>query len=49
LQSRTEKIEMTEQKQHFEIAADKAPSSIALDPNCWVLMKSSFAKRADSK
>jgi aminopeptidase N len=48
-QSRTENIEMTQQKQHFEIAADKAPASVALDPNCWVLMKATFEPRPTSK
>jgi aminopeptidase N len=48
-QSRTEKVEMTEQRLHFEIAADKAPTSVILDPNCWVLMKSTFGPRSTSK
>jgi aminopeptidase N len=48
-QSRTEKVELTERKQHFEIAADKAPASVTLDPNCWVLMKASFGPKANSK
>jgi aminopeptidase N len=42
---RIEKIELTERRQHFEIKADKAPASVTLDPNCWVLMKSGFAQR----
>ncbi len=46
-QSRTEKIEMTERQQRFSLTADKAPTSVTLDPNCWVLMKSSFVQRSD--
>jgi aminopeptidase N len=42
---RIEKIEMTERRQRFELGADQAPASVTLDPNCWVLMKSSFAQR----
>ncbi len=42
---RIEKIELTERQQHFEVKADKPPASVALDPNCWVLMKSSFTQR----
>jgi aminopeptidase N len=48
-QSRDEKVEMTERKHHFEIAADKAPASFTLDPNCWVLMKASFGRDTNSK
>jgi aminopeptidase N len=48
-QSRTEKVEMTKQKQHFDFAAEKAPRSVTLDPNCWVLMKASFGPHSDSK
>jgi aminopeptidase N len=48
-QPRIEKIEMTEQKQHFEITAEKAPTTVALDPNCWALMKSNFGPRSTSK
>ena len=44
---RIEKIEMTERRHRFSIQADKAPTSVILDPNCWVLMKSSFAPRSE--
>jgi aminopeptidase N len=46
---RIEKIEMTERTQRFEIPAEKAPPSVTLDPNCWVLMKSSVAPRSAGK
>ncbi len=46
-QPRIEKFEMTERQQRFSIKADKAPTSVALDPNCWVLMKSQFAPKSD--
>jgi len=42
---RIEPIEMTERKQHFEIKLDKPPLSVALDLNCWVLMKSRLEQR----
>ncbi len=42
-------IEMTERKQHFEIKLDKPPQSVALDPNCWVLMKSRLEQRSAGK
>ncbi len=42
-------IEMTERKQHFEIKLDKSPQSVALDPNCWVLMKSRLEQRSAGK
>jgi aminopeptidase N len=38
-EDRVEKLELTAQKQHFEFPAEKAPSSVTLDPNCWNLMK----------
>ena len=41
---RIEKIELTERKHHFELKAAKPPASVSLDPNCWVLMKSSFTR-----
>ena len=40
-----EKIEMSQKQQRFEIAADKEPSAVVLDPNTWVLMEARFAKR----
>jgi aminopeptidase N len=46
--SRIEKVELTERHHRFELKADKAPTAIALDPNCWVLMKSSIAQRSAS-
>jgi aminopeptidase N len=41
----TAKIEMTQKQQHFEIAADKAPDDLALDPNTLVLMEAHFRKK----
>jgi len=40
-----EKIEMNKKTQRFEIAADHAPSNVALDPNVWMLMEAKFEKR----
>ncbi|MFL5489238.1 MAG: hypothetical protein ACJ8AJ_12235 [Gemmatimonadaceae bacterium] len=36
---RIEKIDLTQENQRFEIAADRAPSDVALDPNTWMLME----------
>lgn len=40
-----EKIELTQKHQRFEIAADKQPVTVTLDPNTWVLMEARFSKR----
>jgi hypothetical protein len=40
-----QRIECTAKSQKFEIAADKEPSSVELDPNVWVLMESKFTRR----
>ena len=36
---RVEKIELTQASQRFEIAADRAPADVVLDPNTWMLME----------
>jgi aminopeptidase N len=38
-------IEMTAKRQRFEIAVDKDPSAVTLDPDTWLLMDAKFAKR----
>ena len=43
--AKIERIELTQKQQQFQIAVDKEPSAVALDPNTWVLMESRFAKR----
>ena len=43
--SRIVKIELTKAKQTFEIDADVEPTAVTLDPNTWVLMQATFAKR----
>lgn len=40
-----EKVEMTTKRHRFEIAADKEPVTVTLDPNTWVLMEARFRKR----
>ncbi len=40
-----EKIEMTQKTQRFEIAVEKEPTALTLDPNTWVLMDAHFAKQ----
>ena len=42
---RIERLEMTEKRQRFEIALEKAPAAVALDPNLWVLMDTRFEAR----
>lgn len=44
VEARIEKIEMTGKQQRFEIAADKEPGSVVLDPNTWTLMDAHFTK-----
>jgi aminopeptidase N len=39
---RIEHIEMTAKRQRFEIAADKEPQAVTLDPNTWLLMDAKF-------
>lgn len=39
------KIELTKEKQTFEIAAESEPTAIALDPNTSALIRTTFAKR----
>jgi aminopeptidase N len=39
---RIEKIELKERNGRFAIKSEKAPAEVTLDPNRWVLMKSSF-------
>jgi len=46
---RVETIDLAEKKHHFEFKLDKTPSSVGLDPNCWVLMKWRLEKRATKK
>jgi hypothetical protein len=38
MDGRVERIEVTAKSQKFELAAEKAPASVVLDPNTWVLM-----------
>jgi aminopeptidase N len=40
-----ERVEMTGKTQKFEIAAEKAPATVDLDPNTWVLMDARFMAR----
>jgi hypothetical protein len=42
---KVERIEMTEKKQRFELAAGEAPADVTLDPNTWILMEAKFAKQ----
>jgi aminopeptidase N len=44
-QLRLEKIELAKKQQRFELAVDKEPKAVALDPNMWVLMEARFEKR----
>lgn len=44
-QTRIEKIEMTQKQQRFQIAAEKEPLSVLLDPSTWILMDAHFSER----
>jgi aminopeptidase N len=44
-QTRIEKFELREKQQRFEIAMDKEPATVTLDPNTWALMDARFSKR----
>ena len=48
-QPRMEKIEMTGKQQRFEVASDREPSAVDLDPNTWILMDAKFVRRAGSR
>ncbi len=39
------RIEMTAQRQRFEIAAESEPAAVQLDPHTWALMDANFTKR----
>jgi len=43
--ARIEKIELNARQQKFEIAADKEPGGVELDPNVWILMDAKLAKK----
>ena len=43
---RIEKLELTERKQHFDFLAEKTPSAVTLDPNCWILMKADWKPKS---
>jgi aminopeptidase N len=43
--TKIEKIEFIQKHQRFELAADKEPATVALDPNTWALMETRFEKR----
>lgn len=45
VQGRIERIVMTRKQQRFELAADKEPSTVELDPNTWILMDARFERR----
>ena len=42
---RVARIELTGRRQTFTIPLDRAPATVALDPNTWTLMKAEFAAR----
>jgi aminopeptidase N len=43
-QLRIEKVELRDAKQKFQVKCNREPSTVNLDPNCWMLMRSSFKK-----
>jgi aminopeptidase N len=44
-QTRIDKVELTERRHRLELKADAAPDSVVLDPDCRVLLKSTFEPR----
>ncbi len=42
---RIETLDLNERTQRFAFSCDKAPASVVLDPDCWVLMKATFSQR----
>lgn len=42
---RIETLDLNERTQQFEFSCEKAPVSVTLDPDCWVLMKATFGPR----
>ncbi|HEX3448093.1 MAG TPA: M1 family metallopeptidase [Isosphaeraceae bacterium] len=45
-EARIEKLELTERKQQFDVPAEKTPSAVILDPNCWILMKADWKPKS---
>lgn len=43
--AKIEKIEMTQKRQTFEVPTAKEPTTVALDPNVWILMDARLEKR----
>jgi len=44
-ETQIEKIAMTAKRQKFEIAAEREPTSVELDPNTWILADIKFARQ----
>jgi aminopeptidase N len=42
---RVEPVELTERTQRITIRCDQEPSTVTLDPNCWLLMRSKLERR----
>jgi len=42
---RVERVRLRERRQRFTIVSDTEPSAVTLDPNVWVLMDGTFARR----
>ncbi|HUA59320.1 MAG TPA: M1 family metallopeptidase [Verrucomicrobiae bacterium] len=43
--ARIQKIELNAKEQKFEIASDKEPATVELDPNAWLLMDAKLTKK----
>ena len=43
--ARVERIEMLQREQRFEIPADRAPTSVRLDPGTWALIEARFGPK----
>jgi hypothetical protein len=45
ISERATKIEFAQKQQRFDIAVDREPSAVTLDPNVWLLMDAKIEKR----
>lgn len=43
--NKIEKVDFTQKKQTFELAADQEPAAVTLDPDVWVLMNATVEKK----
>ena len=42
---RSERVDLTNRQQHFDIPADRAPSALSLDRNTWMLVEATMTTK----